>query len=204
MMDPFMRMTMQSVFKDMHYDANKGAYVRLTLNETGWTARQLFTLDCKLEDYEFAYRNIFDPIRKNGVGICDDIWNDYRQMQKEIDAKKQRLREEKREVARIQREANEQSRQSRQELYDYVRKTQQETHDILNSSYENHRKSQAKVREMWGDVNQGNTRFVDKYGNEHVIHTYDNYAYKSGDTYVTSNDPLDHSYDWEELKKKKY
>ena len=57
---------------------------------------------------------------------------------------------------------------------------------------------------MWGDVNQGNTRFVDRYGNEHVIHTYNNYAYKSGDTYVTSDSPLDHSYDWEELEKKKY
>ena len=57
---------------------------------------------------------------------------------------------------------------------------------------------------MWSDTFRGDTRFVDKYGDEHVIHTYDNYAYKNGDTYVTSDSPLDHGWDWEELEKKKY
>ena len=204
MNDPFMRNTMQSVFRDMHYDKNTGSYVRLTLNETGWTVRQLMIMDCMLKDYEYAYKMVFDPIRKNGVTISDDIWNEYAQIKKEKDAERQKIREEKKEVARIQREAEAQRRESQKQLYDSIRRTQQETHDIINSSYENQRKSQAKVREMWGDVNQGNTRFVDKHGNEHVIHTYDNYAYKNGDTYVTSNDPLDHSYEWEELKKKKY
>ena len=81
---------------------------------------------------------------------------------------------------------------------------QKEIEAIRRSSYENTQKSQAKVREMWSDTFRGDTRFVDKYGDEHVIHTYDNYAYKNGDTYVTSDSPLDHGWDWEELEKKKY
>ena len=203
-MDPFMRNTMLSAFPGMHYDQDKGSYVRLIENETGWTARKLLLMDCIQRDYDHVYKNIFDPIRREGVTICDDIWNEYEELKKQKSAQLKRIREDKAEAARIRREAEERSRQSRQETYDYIRKTQQEIHDIQKSSYENTQKTQAKVREMWGDVNQGNTRFVDRHGDEHVIHTYNNYAYKSGDTYVTSDSPLDHSYDWEELEKKKY
>ncbi|MBR4462627.1 MAG: hypothetical protein IKS51_08620 [Erysipelotrichaceae bacterium] len=204
MMDPFMQNAMQSVFQDMHYDKNTGSYVRLTENETGWSARQLFTLDCMARDYDYYYKNIFLPIRNEGVVIHDEIWNEYAQIKKEMDAKRQKAREGKRAAAKAKQEADAQRRESQRRFYEDIRKTQQETHDIMRSAYDNQRKSQAKVREIWGDANQGNTRFVDKYGDEHVIHTYDNYAYKNGDTYVTSNDPLDHSYDWEELEKKKY
>ena len=200
----FVIASMMSAFPDMRYNEKTGNYVRCSQSETSWSARCLFLFDCMAKDYEFAYKTIFSPVINQGVTICDDIWKDFERIKKENDARYQKIREEKREVARIQREANEARRKSNQETYDYLRKTQQEIHDIQKSAYENQRKTQNKVSEMWGDVNQGNTRFVDRDGREHVIHTYDNYAYKRGDTYVTSNSPWDHPYDFEELEKKKY
>lgn len=204
MMDPFMKNMMLSMYPNAQYDKQSGSYIYTMINETKWTARQLLTMDCSLEDYEYAYKNILAPIRKQGIVICDDIWNDFAKLKKENSRKNEQIRAEKKETARIKADADRQRRESNKQLYDSIRKTQQETHDILKSSYENQQKSQAKVREMWGDVNQGNTRFVDRDGNEHVVHTYNNYAYKRGDTYVTSDSPLDHPYDWEELEKKKY
>lgn len=200
-LDPFVR---QMVLAGRNKNIMDGSVTYPIIEETRWNVRQLFTMDCRLEDYEFAYKNIFAPIRGQGVVICNDIWKDYEETRKKNSAEYENIRADKKEAVRIKREADEQKRKSDRGLYDYVRKTQQETHDIINSSYENQRKSQNKVREMWGDVNHGNTRFVDKDGREHVIHTYDNYAYKSGDHYLTSNSPLDHPYDWEELEKKKY
>ena len=204
MYDPVMKGAMMSVFKNAQYDRNRGEYVHTSSYETSWNARKILSMDCMEKDFEFVYNRIFRQIVEHGVVICDDIWNDFRKIRKENEQRNAEVREEKKRVAKINREAEERRRQSNKELYDYVRKTQNEIHDIQKSAYENTQRSQAKVREMWGDVNQGNTRFVDKYGNEHVIHTYDNYAYKSGDTYVTSDSPLDHGYDWEELQKKKY
>ena len=106
--------------------------------------------------------------------------------------------------SRIQREADERRRQSNKELYDYVRKTQQEISDMRKDSYEKQKKAHDRVMEQWTDTIRGNTRFVDKQGNEHVIHTYNDYAFKKGDDYITSNSSLDHFSDWEELEKKKY
>ena len=202
--DPFMISTMKSAFPDMQYDQKSGQYLHMTMNETLWNVRCLYSFDCLEKDYEYLYKNVFSPVLNTGVTICDDIWNDFKRIRDEKSAELKRIREDKKEAQRIRNEADRQRRESQKSFYESIRKTQQETHDIINSSYENQRRSQAKVREMWGDVNQGNTRFVDRHGNEHVIHTYNNYAYKSGDTYVTSDSPLDHSYDWEELEKKKY
>ncbi|MBO7676473.1 MAG: hypothetical protein J6S49_03055 [Erysipelotrichaceae bacterium] len=196
--------TMMAAFPDATFDAKHNMFIRRTMHETYWNARCLFYFDCMAIDYEYTYKNIFSPILNQGVTICDDIWNDFDRIKKEKSVQYQKIREEKKEAARIQKEAAEARRKASKETLDYVRKTQQETHDIIRSSYENTRRSQAKLREMWGDVNQGNTRFVDRYGNEHVVHTYNDYAYKKGDTYVTSNSPLDNPYDWEELQKKKY
>ena len=74
----------------------------------------------------------------------------------------------------------ERRRQSDREAREKLRRTREETAAIQNSSY------------------------TDRYGSEHVIHSTDKYAYRKGDTYVTSNHPLDYGYDWEELDKKKY
>ena len=70
--------------------------------------------------------------------------------------------------------------------------------------YENRQRSDAKIREMRNDAMMGYTRYTDRYGSEHVIHSTDRYAYRKSDTYVTGNSPLDYGYGWEELEKKKY
>ena len=75
---------------------------------------------------------------------------------------------------------------------------------MINDSYEKRNKSQSKIREMWSDTILDNTRFVDKYGDEHVVHTLDRHVYKKGDSYISSDSSLDLGYDWEELEKKKY
>ena len=63
--------------------------------------------------------------------------------------------------------------------------------------------------DIWNDFEAIKTENSKKYqkirdGNEHIIHTYDDCAYKSGDHYVTSDSPWDHPKDYEELEKKKY
>lgn len=202
--DPFMLQAARSVFPNAQYNRDTGRYVYTSECETRWNARKILGLDCMERDFEYLYNSIFRHIVSHGIRIHDDIWNDYRKVRAENEKRYEAIRAKKQQVAQIQRQMREETRQRNRETYDYVRKTQQEIHDIQRSSYENTQRTQAKVREMWGDVNQGNTRFVDRYGDEHVIHTYSDYAYKKGDKYVTSDSPLDHSYDWEELKKKKY
>ena len=202
-LDPVMK-KMLSAYLPKNSLQQDGNFSYPLIDETRWSVRQLLTMDCRLEDYKDAYKDVFVPTRNEGVKICDDIWKDFEAIRKKNSAEYEKIRQKKQEAVSIRREAAENKRQRDTEFYEQIRKTQQETRDILKSSYENQRKTQNKISEMWSDVNRGNTRFVDRDGNEHVIHTYNDYAYKSGDHYVTSDSPLDHSYDWEELEKKKY
>ena len=91
-----------------------------------------------------------------------------------------------------------------------------EFHSVVTSARDNRNASTTgtywlhKVFAVLEDIQknvvlEGNTRFVDRHGDEHVIHTYNNYAYKNGDSYVTIDSKLfDAGSDWEELEKKKY
>jgi len=192
------------IYPNCRYDQQNRCYIYTTLYQTDWSYRQHIEMDVLEKDYEYAYSNIFLPVTNKGVTICQDIWDDYRREAEILSKKRAAIREDKKRAAEIKREADRKSRESRKELYDSIRRTQQETRDIINSSYENRKRSHDRVMEQWTDTIRGNTRFVDRDGNEHVIHTYNDYAFKKGDDYITSDSPLDHFSDWEELKKKKY
>ncbi len=204
MNDPMMKSAMMSLYRNVRFDSGRNEYVYSSISDTSWNVRKILSMDCMDKDFEFVYSNIFRQIVARGVTICDEIWKDFRSIRQENEKVNAQIREDRKKAAEINRKAAEERRRANQELYDYIRKTQDEIQDIRKSAYENSRRTHDKVSEMWTDVNRGNTRFVDRHGDEHVIHTYDNYAYKSGNTYVTSDSPLDHSYEWEELKKKKY
>ena len=192
------------IYPNYQFDRNKGKYVYTTVDQMDWRFYSHLEMDVLKEDYEYAYKNIFLPIVNKGVVICDDILQDYREEEERISRQKAAEREDKKEAAKIRKEADEKRKESNKELYDYVRKTQQDTRDMLKDSYAKQKKSHEKVMEQWTDAIRGNTRFVDKDGNEHVLHTYDDHAFKKGDDYITSDSSLDHFSDWEELEKKKY
>ncbi len=176
-----------------------------------WTVRQILVFDVPEQNSQELYSSIFLPAVNAGTGYAKDLMKERDEMQATRDSRNQQKRndiarekEAKQAEEKRARDAAEEKRKRDQETREKLRQTQKEIEAIRKSSYENTRKTQAKVREMWSDTIRGDTRFVDKYGDEHVIHTYDNYAYKSGSSYVTSDSPLDHGWDWEELEKKKY
>ena len=202
--DPFMLQSMQSVFPNFQLDNQTNSYVYTGSSETYWMVKQYLCMDCLERDFDYLYENAFIPVKNECVTICDDIWNLFNKEKEENKKKYAAIRADKKKASEIQRKANEERRQKNKELYEYVRNTQKQTHDMINDSYEKKRKSDAKIREMWSDTILDNTRFVDKYGDEHVVHTLDRHVYKKGDDYITSNSSLDLGYDWEELEKKKY
>ena len=176
-----------------------------------WTVSRMGALDCLAKDYDKYYPYFFNELytwddywAKTLIQECDDL-------QAKIDAEYKRKREtrakereEQRRVAEIQRREAEEKRESDRRFYENLRKTQQETHDIWKQAHENSKKAHDRAFEQWSDAFNDRTRFVDKYGNEHVIRTYDDYAYKSGDTYVTSKYDRGDVLGWERLEKKKY
>lgn len=211
--NPFMKDIAQMAlnsFSNARYDQTLG-WVYSLLHYLDWRVTQKLVLDAAADSFESLYQQVFLPTLNGGITISDTVWKDFKERQDTINRANQEKRkkeaavkEEKRRAAEETRKREEEARRKRQEHWDYMRKTQQEISDIRKSAWENTQKSNAKVNEMWTDTIRGDTRFVDKYGNEHVLHTLDRHAYKSGDTYVTSDSPLDHGWDWEELEKKKY
>ena len=202
--DPFLKNMMASVYPNLRYDNQNNRYVYTLCYETDWTVRGFIEVDCAEEDYNCAYNQILVPTIGRGVKICDDIWNDFKRISEDISQRNYEIRQDKQTAAQILAQANMDRLNSNKELYESLRKTQQETHDILNSSYEHSKQVHDRIDEQRTDVFRGNTRFVDSYGNEHIIHTSNRYAYKKGRNYVTSDSPLQTPYEWEELKKKKY
>ena len=176
-----------------------------------WTISRMAIMDCLAKDFDKYY-----PYFYNEIFTWDDHWaktliEECDKLQADLDAGYKRKREakaaqraEERRKAEIQRKQAEEKRESDRRFYENLRKTQQETHDIWKQAHENSKKAHDRAFEQWSDAFNDNTRFVDKYGREHVIRTYDDYAYKSGDTYVTSKYDHGDMLDWERLEKKKY
>ena len=176
-----------------------------------WSVSRMGALDCLEKDFDNYYQYFY-----NELFTWDDCWaktliEETNQLQSKLDEEYKRKREakaqeraEQRRIAEDERRRAEEKRESDRRFYENLRKTQQETHDIWKQAHENSKKAHDRAFEQWSDTFNDRTRFVDKYGDEHVIRTFDNYAYKSGDTYVTSDYDRGDILGWERLEKKKY
>ena len=202
--DPFMNSMLKQGFPYAQYNEVVNAWIYLPLYYTSTLVHGIMDMDCLFKDKDFLYKNVYVKIINHGIYITDELWADFRRVQNEKEKVREANRQARKQKNEEERKERERINQRKKETWDYVRKTQEDIAKIRKETWENTNRTQDKVREMWGDTLRGDTRFVDKYGDEHVIHTYDKYAYKSGDTYVTSDSPLDHGWDWEELEKKKY
>ncbi len=212
--NPFMAAVAKQMIAKMpnaKYDKSLNQWIYTVMYYTDWRVSQRLVFECPEEQSKELYANVYLPCMNNGVYYTDELRKRAAAEQKERNMKYQKMREEKQKAAEEKR-ANEKARRDmakgqyrdRTEQWKYLNQTQKEINEIRKAAYENTRRTQAKTREIWSDTLRGDTRFVDKYGDEHVIHTYDRHAYKSGDTYVTSDSRLDIGGDWEELEKKKY
>jgi hypothetical protein len=189
------------------YDEENDRYVQFIEQQIEWDVDQELGMDCLEEDYDFAYEQVFLPVVRHNVQICEDVWNDVRERMEKKDTPVQKPEvdeEEQRKIEAIWAEYRRWKAENDARIFDYVRNTQDEIAAIHNSSHEYSKKIHDKMNEQWSDTFRGDRRFVDGYGHEHVIHTDNHYAYKKGDTYVTSDSPLDKPFGFEELKKKKY
>ena len=212
--NPFMADISQLALKTYpyaRYDKNLGKWIYTLSYYVDWTVRQILIMDVPEKESQQMYSSVFLPAVNAGTGYADDLIKERDEMQQARDDRNRKKRDEisreriaKRTEEKRARDEEEARRERDRQAREKLRQTQKEIEEIRKSAYENTRKTQDRVREMWTDTIRGDTRFVDKYGNEHVIRTYDNYAYKSGSSYVTSDSPLDHGWDWEELEKKKY
>ena len=212
--DPFMaRMAKQMMegFANARYDDSLHEWIYTYSHYRDWRIESRLILDCREEVFAETMREVFQPAVRQGVHLTEQMRERVSAEQKAINetnrqkrAAEEQVNRENRARKEQQRAAEEERRQRHKQAQDQIRNTYREISEIRKSAWENQQKSQAKTREIWSDAIRGDTRFTDRYGNEHVIHTYNDHAYKRGDTYVTSDSPLDHDWDWEELKKKKY
>ena len=204
---PFMKDAAMKRFPNAHFNETVNAWIYLSEFYTGWEIWNLFFMDCQAKDFDELYAKVFKPIASRGVTFDAALNEAFEAARKERAAENAKKRAEKSAEADEKRKLVESRLKDNGQHTKYTQRwsdTQKEIDAMRRDSYEKKRESDRKVREIWSDTIRGDTRFVDRYGDEHVLHTYDNYAYRSGSTYVTSDSPLDHGYDWEELEKKKY
>ncbi|MBR0385293.1 MAG: hypothetical protein IJI05_01940 [Erysipelotrichaceae bacterium] len=204
----------------VYYDERFGKNMYAAQYETVWNVSEITAFDCAADKLEESYAD-FCAIISHGQKLCPQIKKAFRDRQQEIDKQLENERIENR--LRLQRAQEEyqsaleeekikkiwqdyyaQKREMDSQMYEYVRNRQQEIADIHQSAYQNSNATWDRATEKWSDVFRGDKRFTDRQGREYVVHTTDDHVYKSGNTYVTSDRPLGHALDWDELKKKKY
>ena len=188
----------------MEFNQQKQEYTYITASCTSFTLYNLKMIDCLEADYPELYKKAFLPLNNNAVNFTDELKADYRKRQDELDARVASQGEQKREVEKSQREMHASHNESVRRNAKIWSDTQKEISQMQRDTYQKQQESNRRINQGWSDVILGNSRFIDHYGNEHVLRTYDRYAYKRGDTYVTSDSPLDMPYDFEELKPKKW
>ncbi len=193
-----------SIFPGLEFNQQKQEYTYVTSSCTSFTLYNLKIIDCLEVDYPGLYKKAFLPLVNNAVVFTDELRADFNKRQADLDSRLAKQREQKREVEKIQREMRASHAESQRRIAAIRANTMDEISRMQRDTYEKQQASNHRIMQGWSDVIQGNTRFTDRYGDEHVIRTYDRYAYKRGDTYVTSDTPLDMPYDFEELKLKKW
>ena len=211
--DPFSRdigYMASSSYLNVRYDQHCNSWIYTADSYRDWYVSQMILMVMPEEEYEDQYDNIYLPIVSYGVHYTPELQKEMNSLQASINKEKKDTLD----AAFSQPSPGsstssnyadaERRRQRDREAQEKLRKTREETAAIQNAMYENRQRSEARIREMRNDTMMGYTRYNDRYGSEHVIHSTDKYAYRKGDTYVTSNRPLDRGYDWEELEKKKY
>ena len=201
-------------YPDCCYDEDNDCYLYPDVHRCEWDVDQYLEMDCLEEDYDVALNDIFVPVSNSGVSILDDIWNEYVQLlrqsrNKETETSEEQTGsridpEEQRKIDAIWAEYRRWKSDLDYDTYRYVRDRQEQTGYILNSAHDHSEAVHDRMNRGWSDTFMGNGRFIDSLGREHVIHTTDNYAYRRGNVYVTTNSILDRPFDSEELIKKKY
>lgn len=197
-------------YPDYRYDKDNDRYIYPSLHQYESYVDQCLEMDCPEEDYEFIYKEIYVPVINKGVSICKDVFDDFKRIvnapkAKETEpAEKETNPEEQREVEAILAQMKRDHEQADAQMYDYMRKTNDEIYNINQSAYRHTQNTFDRMNEGWSDTFRGDGRFIDSHGREHIIHTDNKYAFKRGNTYITSDNPLDRLYGFEELKKKKY
>ena len=212
--DPFMApmaKQMMERFANARYDDSLQEWIYTYSHYRDWRIESRLLLDCREEVFAKTMQEVFRPAVRHGVHLTEQMRERVNEKQKKLNDANRKNREAEEQARREdrarkeqQRAAGEEQRRRHKQAQDQIRNTYREISDIRKSAWDNQQKTQAKNREIWSDTIRGDTRFTDRYGTEHVIRTYNDHAYKNGDTYVTSDSPLDRGYDWEELKKKKY
>ena len=200
--DPYISDMAVQMYPNLRYDKDNGVHIYTGAYQTDWSITQFIEMDCMADDFEYIYNSFYLPTINRGVDICDDIWNDFEDKQAIIDEKNRALREEKKQVDEILAQARMDRLEANNQLYESIRKSREETYNILNQAYEHNKQTHDRMSEWYSDVYRGNTRFIDRYGHEHIVHTSDDYVYRRGREYLTSKTPLDLNYEWELLKKK--
>ncbi len=212
--DPFtapMAKQMMERFANARYDDSLQEWIYTYSHYRDWRIESRLLLDCREEVFAKTVQEVFQPAVRHDVLLTEQMRERVNEKQKKCDDANRKKREAEEQAGREerarkeqQRAADEEQRRRHKQAQDQIRNTYREISEIRKSAWENRQKTQAKNREIWSDTIRGDTRFTDRYGDEHVIRTYNDHAYKNGDTYVTGDSPLDLGYDWEELKKKKY
>lgn len=209
--DPFSRdigyMAMNG-YQNARYDQNWGAWIYTADYCREWYVSQMIMMVMPEEQYEDQYSNIFVPVVSFGAHYTPELEKEMASLQASINKKNKEAMDAAYSTPTTYTAPNyaagQRSSTSDREAQEKLRKTREETAAIQKAMYENKQRSEAKIREMRNDTMMGYTRYTDRYGSEHVIHSTDKYAYRKGDTYVTCNSSLNHGYGWEELNKKKY
>ncbi len=199
--DPFMAQSIKGVYPGLHVDA-RGRKMFVYDHCRYWLVKNYTVLDAPEGEFEKLYKEVYTPF-----ACCGAVWQ--RALNDEMDAEQNRIdkknaatREDKARAQEIYNKMERDRIAADRERADIMHRANEEVSSINRAAYENRSRAQDRANQRWSDSFRGDTRYTDRYNDEYVVHGTGRYAYKRGNTVVSTDDPYGPGYDWEELKKK--
>ncbi len=197
--DPYMRNVVGNVFPELQ-PGTSGRMQFCSSHDRPWFVNNITCLDAKEADFDALFEEAYVSFANYGVVWQTAIFDEMKAQQAKIDQRNRAVREDRAQADRIRRKMEEDKRAAEQERFDILRKSNEDISRITRESYENRQRAQDKANRQWSDSFRGDKRYTDRYNDEYVVHGTGRYAYKRGDTVISTDDPYSPGFDWEELK----
>lgn len=198
--DPLSMGLVNIVFPGLFRDS-QGRYMSLGNHSTYWKVLNRTLCDATETDFDELYNGVYRDFCL-GISWQDDLKKELNRQQQQINEKNRLQREDARKASEIYHQMEMDRIKAAKQRSDINRETSNQISQIQRSAYENRQKALDKANRQFSDSFLGNQRYADQYGDEHLVHSTNRYAFKKGNKIVTTDNPRGPGFGWEELKKK--
>lgn len=198
--DPFLSSTAKGMYPGLFLDQS-GRYLYQLDHSTYWKVSNRTYCDAKEEMFDKLYKGVYKDFC-SGYQWDKELVAELNRLQQAFNENKRLKREDAKRASEITHQMEMDRIKAAKERADINREASNQISQIQRSAYENRQKALDKANRQFSDSYLGNKRYADQYGDEHLVHSTDRYAFKKGNKIITSDDPRSPGFGWEELKKK--